>query len=875
MNYKRFISAILSICMLPAISIVKASAQSNEIVRYVVYDKEEDRALHFLKELGVETDFKDNETVTRGQFTSLLVNLAYNEDHNTKGENIFEDVTDECEYMSDIYFAYNRGIISKNNIFRPYDDITYAEAVTMATVALGYRIAAQNNGDYPYGYTKCASDIGLTDNVRKAASDKLSGLDVVFLLYNMLDIDFMTASFAEDAGYSVQIGSTILTERYNLKKIEGEVTSTVYSDLSGNSTIVDNHIKIDGVPFEYEGDAWDLLGMKVVAYIDDDKALIVCPVHNEILEADKAVDYDPVLFRLELEDGDRTKTVKLDSSFCFIYNGVAYPLYEKTDFTDINGSIKLVDNDGDRLYDVAFVYDVEYMKVSQINALDKVIYGNGVSRDSISFDEDSRIKFYKKDETEVEISPLDIVKDNIIALTISKDGKVGKVSVINNEFSGKIEAIDSDYIRIDGYDYKRSSHLNKYYTPTVGSKATFVLGLLDDIVLYEMEEIIGYRYGYLIKVKQDTDNESFLLTIFTENGEVEKFECAEKVLIDGKQTKLYKAWANSAVPLTDESNVTKRQLIKYKLNEGLITAIDTVSDAKKTTNSLKRITDNSNDCLLRYYDRIDTNYKSDGNMYTFLRFYINSQTKIFTVPKWNVTTVENLDFSLTDMSSLKNDKSYIIDAYDFDENGVPQVVVVYSDDVSNLNQSSDYGIVEKVKAVWNEELGLCQSISIWAYGKCSVYYIEDENKNLTNQIGAGDLVRYVQKNGIIKELTVDFDADTMDFTSASVRSDFVRGDAGFNKNRSYSLASVYHKTDTHYVVSWTNSGGVWDYSLDKLRSIPLRTGNSSTGIILVEDKKVRSLYPDEVIDYCSAGSKADRILLIQAYWQAANIVIYR
>ena len=222
MNYKRFISAILSICMLPAISIVKASAQSNEIVKYVVYDKEEDRALHFLKELGVETDFKDNETVTRGQFTSLLVNLAYNEDHNTIGENIFEDVTDECEYMSDIYFAYNRGIISKNNIFRPYDDITYAEAVTMATVALGYRIAAQNNGDYPYGYTKCASDIGLTDNVRKAASDKLSGLEVVFLLYNMLDIDFMTASFAEDAGYSVQIGSTILTERYNLKKAPHE-----------------------------------------------------------------------------------------------------------------------------------------------------------------------------------------------------------------------------------------------------------------------------------------------------------------------------------------------------------------------------------------------------------------------------------------------------------------------------------------------------------------------------------------------------------------------------------------------------------------------------------------------------------------------------
>ena len=868
--------------MLPAVSMAEVSAQSNEIVKSVVFDKEADKALYFLEELGIETNFKDSETVTRGQFTSLIVNLAYNEDHNAEDEKIFDDVTDECEYLSDIYFAYNRGIVSKNNTFRPYDDITYSEAITMATVALGYSFVAQNNGGYPYGYTKCASDIGLSDNISRAVTDKLSGSDVLFLLYNMLDIEFMTANLSGNSlSYSVQAGSTILTDRYDLKKVEGKVTSTAYSDLSGVSTVSDNQIKIDGVTFKYEGDAFDLLGMKVVAYIDDDnKALIVCPVYNQILEADKAEDYDPTLFRLKLEDGNTTETVKLDSSFCFIYNGVAYPSYAKTDFTDINGSIKLVDNDGDGLYDIAFVYDVEYMKVSQVIAVDKVIYGKSVSRDSISFNEDLHIRFYKKDDTEVEISPLDIVKDNILALTISKDGKVGKATVINNEFSGKIEQVDTDYIRIDGYDYKRSSYLDTYYTPTVGANATFVLGLLDDIVLYELEEIRGYRYGYLMNVRQKRRDETFELTIFTDDGEVEKFKCAEKVLIDGKRITLYKAWANSAVPLTDESNVTKRQLIKYKLNEGLITAIDTVSDAALTDSRLKRITNNSNDCLLRYYDRINTHYKSDGNMYTFLRFYINSQTKIFTVPKWTVTTVEDADFTLMDMSMLKNDNTYIVDAYDLDENGVPQVILIYSDDVSNLNQSSDYGVVEKVVSVWNEDIGVCQAISIWLNGKCTVYYLEDENKSLAikpgtgKQISTGDLVRFVHKNGVIRELTVDFDADTMSF-SASAKSDFVKGDAAYNSKRSYILASVYHRTDTHYIVSWTKSGGVWDYSLDSLRSIPLRTGNSSTGIILIENNKVRGIYPNEVLDYCSAGNAADRILLIQGYWQAANIVIYR
>ena len=853
--------------MLSATAVPKISAESNKVDISVVYDKSEDKAVCFLEGLGIDMAFKTEETVTRGQFTSMLMRLAYDNEFTPSKEMVFGDVDKSNEYYKDIYFAYNEGIVSKSDSFRPDDGVTYAEAMTMVTTALGYGFIAKNNGGYPYGYTKCASDIGLSKGVSVSVYDKLSGADVLLLLYNMLQTELMEQDYDMNGiSFSKKANSDILTDRYKFRKIKGIVTATEYSDLGGASSVKDNCIKIDGTSFEFEGDAVDLLGMKVLAYIDEyDKAVIVCPEGNQILTADKVVSYSGT--SLKVEDGNRNKNVNLDGSFCFIYNGAAYNTYMMADFTDFEGHIKLLDNNADGHYDVVFVYDVEYMKVLKIDKLDEKIYGEAVSRDNINFDEDSHIRFYSSG---VEIDPFDIKADDILAMMLSKDGKVGKIEVVHNEIYGKIDGIDDEYIKIDGVEYKKSSHFRTHYSPKVGVAGAFQLGILNDVVLVDVDSSGIYRYGYLFETRRNRRTQAVELNIFTEEGEFKRYECAEKVTVDGDKIKTLQAWATNAVPLTDAADNVQRQLIRYRINDGLITAIDTAENAT----SLKQTVNNSNDCLLRYYDHVATHFKADG-MNTFLRFNVTAQTLMFTVPEPTATDAEEADFALTQMAALKKDGGYTVDAYDIDKSGVPNIVLIYSDVTSGMNDNAEYAIIERVTDIWHEDYGACREVRFWKKSKCMSFYLEEENKDLAVKsngklLEAGDVVRLVQKNGIIKELVVDFDVDTMSITSDGQTITY--GDASFNKSSARLYASIYKMIGTNLIVSSKKTAGEWDYSLPNLRNIPL---TKDANIVVVEDKKVRRIYSDEILDYCSAGNAADEILIVQAYWYAVDVVIYR
>ena len=877
MKFKRFLSAVLGLCMMQTFAMPKISAESNKITISVVYDENEEKAACYLEGLGIDTDFKNAEFITRGQFTSIIMKLAYNNEFVASGEKVFKDVTEDCEYYNDIYYAYSESVVSKSEFFRPDDNILYEEAVTMATTILGYGFVARKNGGFPYGYTKCASDIGINKNISNAINKELSGREVMLLLYNMLDAEFMLQNFQDGRiSYSISDNSSILTDIYKLEKIKGVVTSTVYSDLSGVSTVADNKIKIDGRLFEYDGDASDLLGMNVVAYVnEDDKAVIICPENNKILKADKVESYSNSI--LKIENGNSSKTVKLDGSFCFVYNGVAYPDYDDTevsdnDFTNFEGYIKLLDNNNDGQYDVVFIYDVEYMKVSQIDKLNKKIYGKSVSWENICYDEDSHIRFY---DSETEINPMDIKVDSMLAIMLSKDGKVGRVEVINNEVYGMIERLDDEYIYIDGIEYKRSNHLNTYYSPVVGTMATFNLGILDDVVMITMEESREYRYGYLVKAIKNSETDTYILKIFTEDGEIKKYDVAEKVNLNGIGIRQYKDWATSAEPLTDAMNVTQRQLIRYKVSEGLITAIDTVSDAV-SENALDQATDSNKDSLLRYFNQASTQYYTVNNIYTFQKFNVASQTIIFSVPEPSAIDVLDEDFSIKALDSFKKDSSYTVDAYDLDKNGVAGVVLLYDSDSSSLADSKEYGTVDSISDVYHDDLGVCKKVTLWKGGERYSYYMENDERNLhmkdaNTPLTTGDVVHIFSKNGVIKDMEVIFDVDKMELTSNGVAMNGGKEDKT-QTSRAFTVASLYKMTDKYFIVTRQKTDGIWDYGLNNLRYIPLY---NDAGVIVVENKKVKKIYSDEFLDYCSAGGDADELFLVQGYWGLSDIVVYR
>ncbi|MCR4718943.1 MAG: hypothetical protein K5768_04870 [Firmicutes bacterium] len=925
MKHKRFLSAILGICLLQTAAVPKISAESNKITTTVVYENDEDKAVCFLEGLGVDTGFKNEETVTRGQFTSLLMNVAFDEQFTPSNESVFDDVPKDYEYYNDIYFAYNEQIVSKNNLFRPMDNIKFAEAVTMAITALGYGFIAKDDGGYPYGYTKCASNIGLSKHIYSASDDELSGEEVLLLLYNMIGVDFMVQNFSQGgASYSVKSNSNILTSRYKLKKISGLVTATEYSDLSGESSVKDGNIKIDGVNFEFDGDSIDLLGMRVTAYVNSDgKAVIVCPANNKILEVDKAencITDGSTVTAIEVENGSSTKTIKLDSAYSYIYNGAAYNAsmaQAVADLTGVQGHIKLVDNNGDGKYDVVFVYNVEYMEVGQLDYVGGkiygAIYGGASARNSISFDEESHIRFYNG---ETEIEPYDIQSGDVLAIMIARnraDGtevKVGRAEIVKNDVYGTVEMVDTDIVVIGGVEFKR----NSCYNPAVGTTAVFKIGILNDIISGNVNDTRDYRYGYLIKTKLDRRTDTHSLRIFTEDGEFVKYDCAEKVNLNGTRVRPARDWVTSVEPLLYDPITTnfKRQLVRYKVKEGYITAIDTIDEAIPAK-GLKQTVNDSSDSLLRYYNGIVIGFKTNtGNkLNSFMRFPVNAQTLIFQVPAGGIPAsiskntvsltldtatmnVEDADFGIMPLSLLKNDtKDYVLDAYDLDENGVPKVIVLYG---NATTFSETYGVVDKISSIWHEDFGSVREVRIWkSRDECSTYYLENEKINLiqnpassaapAGELTAGDIIRFTERNGILQDIKRVFDANHMGFTIEAASNELNGAASAISTTNigafkdaigttgKYSYASIYKKSgDTIIFTTTKNPDGTWNYSLPNLLSTTLY---DTAAIILVENNKVKRIYQDEIRDYYSAGGAADEIVLNQGYWFSGFIVIYR
>lgn len=869
MKLKRILAAVLCVSILSAMPVNYVYAKSEiELNSSVIYSNIEDMALCFLDGLNIDSEFVEQESVTRGQAISLMMSVSYDEKIVDSDETFFSDVTDDYEYKNSIYFACRKEIVSKGSKFRPDDNITYAELMTMAVRTLGYGLVAEQYGTYPNGYILCGENIGLSKGVKKSAYDIIDGKDVLVILYNMLNTNLMITKFS-DGGISYDEGDdiTILTKRYGLKKIDGKITSTPYSDLIEKSSCLENQIKINGKPFYYEGESFEMLGMHVLAYYDEhDNVKIICPVKNQILKIDEVIRYKDHVIEYEFEN--RVKTAKLDESFSYIYNGQAYPDYdEETDFTNIYGYLKLMDNDLDGDYDICNVTEVEYLNITSIDKVNEKIYGKGVEINNIDM-YDSLIKLHSGNVDGEEIGIGDLVVGELLAVMLSKDKKIGKAVVIDKEITGRINGINSEYLEIDGIEYLKSNYLKKYYNPKVGENCTVELGLLNDLVTINIHESSEYRYGYLIKVFMDEEDMVYM-KIFEESGEMAKYSFSESFYLDGKRVKTADKWDKGFTPLTDFSNVSQRQLIKYKVTDGMITGVDTVEDA---TEMFGNVDDNKNS-LLRYYDQIDTVFKADG-MNSFLRFNITGNTTILTVPEKTETEIVDKDFALTKMSSLTKDAAYKVDAYDIDANGIPRIVLLYQ---KPEDSGTQLGVVDDVQVVWDDDRGICAMVGVWNKNKYLTYYIlQDEYdeflyKSTGKQLGAGDVIFYDDKDSVIRYLDVYFDAETKEITPTAAG--FVTYDKGYKDRMSCYMSSLYRVFDKKYVITWTkDKKGNWDYSIPNLRTIPLV---SEPTIVCVEDGKTYLIPIEEIRDYYSTANSADEVFLLQQYWYGTCIVIIR
>lgn len=250
-NLKKVISAVIALAMsLSSVVALAANKSFTDVAETANYYQ----AVTTLANLGIiagyeDGSFKPDDNITRAEVTTMVV-AAMNMTEQAKsmeGTTKFSDVQSEATKWASGYInvGVNQKFIAgfEDGTFRPSENVTYAQIVTMLVGALNYGDYATYLGGYPQGYISIGQTSGLTKNVAGNAEDVVTRGQVAMLINNFLDtckVEMGGISYTSDGRLvptiKIQDGTddsyykTILTENWNIYILEGTVADTSKSD---------------------------------------------------------------------------------------------------------------------------------------------------------------------------------------------------------------------------------------------------------------------------------------------------------------------------------------------------------------------------------------------------------------------------------------------------------------------------------------------------------------------------------------------------------------------------------------------------------------------------------------------------------------------
>ncbi len=351
-----------------SISVVQAKA-----------DDDFENTLEFVKMLGIvsgDEKVKDA-SVSRAEFVDYIIKALNITD--TKYDDIFSDVSSGTPYSSSICTAAKLGYISGNggSTFNPDGEIDLNAATKIMVNALGYDQVANAYGGFPIGHITVAKDIKLLSSV---GSDlKLDFNDVLTLLYNFLNSDLcdITKISGDNVGYERKYGECLLTERFYLKKAEGVVKTAGTVSMVPNVKIITPTITVSNQQFDcvFE-DAEKYLGKQAVVWYDEKeivRAVYLKKTNSSVVVSGEDIDgYKDYTLSVYNGNSKRNLTYRIDRSFTYVENG-RNKVPEDSDFVFMDGSLELIDNNGDSVYDVIIAKKYQYLVVSGVNVIEKRI----------------------------------------------------------------------------------------------------------------------------------------------------------------------------------------------------------------------------------------------------------------------------------------------------------------------------------------------------------------------------------------------------------------------------------------------------------------------------------------------------------------------
>lgn len=466
---KKVLSLVLALVMVLG-TFGTAFAASYPDTDNTVYADAVDR----LSEIGIlkgypDGSFKPEGQITRAEFAAVAVRAKGLDSAATAAKGLatgFTDVPTAHWASGYVGTAGRLGIINGvgGGLFAPEAPVKYEEAVTMIVRALGYEVAAQAKGGYPYGYLIVANEVGLLDAVKGTQGTPATRGTVAQITDNALEIEMMIQTGFGVATKWVVSGTEDTTEKYLLDELG-------FDSVTGRTTKVSSSKKNITVTVEDE-DEQDRLGKKSVS--------IAVPAGFDIYEV------EGVEAKFWYRDGLVISKVLEDAKFDAVeVDGDELTLVVEDENYDVDSKATLILN-GEEVDQDKF--NADYAKVV-LNDDDEIIWAQGYTFDGFILVEEVKdeVALSYEDYDEVDLEDFLVIKEG---KTLGIDGIEEQdlvfynddeefAIVYNNGKEGELDRVyTNDTFRFEGSNY---SYVDAVYFDN-GEIGELTEAILDDFL---------------------------------------------------------------------------------------------------------------------------------------------------------------------------------------------------------------------------------------------------------------------------------------------------------------------------------------------------------------------------------------------------------
>ena len=722
-----------------------------------------------LSEMGLLIDdfleVNDNDKVTRAQFVGQIYKLA---GFMPKGNNQvipFIDVNINTPYKDAITYFYNIGVLkgATGSAFEPDRYISYAEAIKIIVSVLGYEdYTLKICGEYPVGYATMAKKLGVTDGVKVYEFDEqISAESAIKLIYNC-GITPISEGKTYSSNGTVLYGSDengYLLSLYNsIYYGEGIMTNNGLVSLDGEACSIDS-VKIGGKFYKtINNNSLDLLGCKIKYFykkINDFDTILWASVREDInttllIESEDLLpdDAEYSLTKVVYQKNDKEKTANINKYADIVYNNSLCNNCGVSRISPRTGNIKLVDNNGDGIYDVVIVNEFENIFATSISVdkrfiLDK--YGKTIALDDYDY-----VKIFSDGE---EIEFEDIVNNRVLSCIESLDEKTIFIYVNDAGFAETLQTKTSksgeEYYKLENGEYKLSNSLKDiilagvYEVPSIeiGKMYTFYLDMSGNIASIEKFSGENPQYAYLLNaiMNEDTfsNNTVAKVNFILKDGENIVALTAKRLKINGNAGK------TGADLLTLLSGKVMPQVVMVSFNgNGELREINFAEPVKNYSDyGYKK------DVFTLDYTSSDA-YFTSGNASMFnYKYSVTGDSVCFA----NFQNVDgSIEYGVIPYSKIKSSERYNLKVYDCDEYFVAAAISL--DIKTYVNTIGGHILVNEVSKVLHTDGEVYVQLEGLNFGK-TVKYLAEDDGTIPESIKRGDIVTISVYNSRIKTLT--------------------------------------------------------------------------------------------------------------------------